>query len=427
MRDPRLSEALPELQREGLLSAEQAARIQEYYATPGEEGGKRMLLLFAILGALLIGLGIILVVAHNWDELSRTLRTVLAFVPVAIGQGLVLVALRKAPEQRSWHEGSAVFLFLAVGACLALVSQIHHLPGELHGFLLTWSLLAVLLLYVPGSIIAALLYIGMITWYACLVRMEHWSNEELPWLYWPMIAAALPLYIKAWKTRGDTVSFAWFSFFVALSLGITSNLFWKDDHLEIALGIAGLATAYALVPTGSVGLTKRTGAFVRLGRLSLLCVLFFLSYQSIWLEGLRPIATLATDALPLLLMLAVGIAAYTWSLRTRNTFSGDLFPETLGALLLAYALARFSPELAALLVNVWLLLLGVRTVRHGLDKGSLATLNLGLAIIGLTVVLRFFDLNINDALKGLVFIAVGVGFLVMNMRLLKQRRTQGDA
>lgn len=427
MRDPRLSEALPELQREGLLSAEQAARIQEHYATPGEEGGKRMLLLFGILGALLIGLGIILVVAHNWDELSRTLRTVLAFVPVAIGQGLVLVALRKGPEQRSWHEGSAVFLLLAVGACLALVSQIHHLPGELHGFLFTWSLLAVLLLYVPGSIIAALLYIGMITWYAGLVRMEHWSSEAMPWLYWPLMAAALPLYIKAWRTRGDTVSFAWFSFFVALSVGIASNLFWKDDHLEIALGIAGLATAYALVPTGSVGLPKRTGAFVRLGRLSLLCVLFFLSYQSIWLEGLRPIASLAPDALPLLFMLAVGVAAYTWSLRTRKAFSGDLFPETLGALLLAYALARFSPGLAALLVNVWLLLLGVRTVRHGLDKGSLATLNLGLAIIGLTVVLRFFDLNINDALKGLVFIAVGVGFLVMNMRLLKQRRTQGDA
>ncbi|MEX1133118.1 MAG: DUF2157 domain-containing protein, partial [Flavobacteriales bacterium] len=77
MRDPRLSEALPELQREGLLSAEQAARIQKHYATSSEEGGNRMLLLFGILGALLIGLGIILVVAHNWDELSRTLRTVL--------------------------------------------------------------------------------------------------------------------------------------------------------------------------------------------------------------------------------------------------------------------------------------------------------------------------------------------------------------
>lgn len=427
MSDPRLSEALPELQRTGLLSDEQAARIREHYATPAADGSNRMLLLFGILGSLLIGLGIILVVAHNWDELGRTLRTVLAFLPLALGQALVVFTLFKKPTERTWREGSAVFLFLAVGACLALVSQIYHLPGELQGFLFTWSLLVVVLIYVPGSVMAALLYIAMITWYAGLVRAEHWSGATLPWLYWPLLAAVVPLFIHYWKTQGSSTSFAWLSFFVALSLGIGSNLFWKDDLLEVGIGIAGLATAYLLVPTQHKGLPKRTGAFKALGTMNLLVVLFVLSFRDIWGDGPSTMANIGSNALPLLLLLAAGILAYILSLSGRQAFSGNLFPETLWIILLAYVLNIFSPVLAALLVNIWLILLGVLTARQGLDKAELGTLNLGLAIIGLTVVLRFFDLDINDALKGAAFIGVGVGFLVMNMRLLKQRKVQGHA
>ena len=58
----------------------------------------------------------------------------------------------------------------------------------------------------------------------------------------------------------------------------------------------------------------------------------------------------------------------------------------------------------------------------GLHLDSLPRMNLGLAIISVTIALRFFDLDINDALKGVVFIALGIGFLFMNMRLLKQRK-----
>ena len=82
---PRLLDALPELVREGLITADQADRIHMRYAAPQEQSGNRMLLLFSILGGLLIGLGLILVVAHNWEDLSRTTRTVFAFLPMAIG------------------------------------------------------------------------------------------------------------------------------------------------------------------------------------------------------------------------------------------------------------------------------------------------------------------------------------------------------
>ena len=45
-------------------------------------------------------MGIILIIAHNWDDLSRPLRTLLAFAPVLLGQGLVTVERLPMAEGR---------------------------------------------------------------------------------------------------------------------------------------------------------------------------------------------------------------------------------------------------------------------------------------------------------------------------------------
>ena len=427
MSGPRLFDTLPELVREGLLSAEQAERIRVRYAQPQEQSSNRLLLLFSILGGLLIGLGIILVVAHNWADLPRWLRTVLAFLPLVIGQGIVGYALVKRPASAGWKEGGATFLFLAVGSCLALVSQIYNIPGELEGFLLAWSLLAAALLYVSGSLVASLLYLGAITWYAIAARNSSWSNVHFPWCYLPLLAVALPAYVRHWRTHGTSVGFFWHNLFLVISIAFGSQLFWSNDHIEMALGMAGMAVAYCLVPLLHRGRSLRTGAFSFIGCAALLGVLIFTSYIDVWADGLREHALSRGDLIVLLIELGLGIGGYILSLRVRKPFTGGLFPETLGVVLLAYAMAPFSVIGAAVLVNVWLLLVGVQAVRGGLEHDSLSRMNLGLAIISGTIALRFFDLDINDALKGVVFIALGIGFLVMNMRLIAQRKKHAHA
>jgi uncharacterized membrane protein len=423
MSSPRLLDSLPELVREGLITAEQSERIRARYAAPQEQSGNRMMLLFSILGGLLIGLGVILVVAHNWDDLSKGLRTVFAFLPMAVGQALVVFTVLKKPTSVGWKEGSSIFLMLTVGACLALVSQIYHIPGELDGFLLAWSLLTVVLLYAPGSLIAAMLYLGMITWYAVVVRTGSWISSAFPWFFLPLLALVVPAYITALRTRGASVGFFWLSLCLALSLGIGSQLFWDDGHLEIALAILGPATAYGLVPRTYKGQRLRTEAFPFLGGLAVLGVLIFLGYSDTWTE-LLPGRTygLEGDTLTFIVLLAIGIVAYLVSLRWRKPLEGSWFPETLAVALLAYGAAHVSFYLAPLLINLWALAVGLHTTITGMQRDSLRRMNLGLAIVSLTIILRFFDLDISYAVKGLVFIAMGAGFLWMNVRLIKQRK-----
>lgn len=421
MRDPRLSEALPELLREGLLSEAQAARIRSHYAAHEEAAPTRTLLLFGVLGALLIGLGIMLVVAHNWDQLARSTRTVLAFLPMALAQGLVVYALLRKPGHAPWREGTAVFLYLAVGACMALVAQIHHLPGELDEYLLTWSLLGALLMFVPGSVMATLLHLAIITWYAVLVRTEGWDLRTLPWLYLPLLAMAAPMLWRTAMAQGRSLAFAALSTFTAISFGIAAQLFWREGDLAISLGIAGLATAYLLVPATLKGKAVRTGTFRTLGLLALLGVLFQLSYAEAWQGARAALKGLGTDGLQLGWMLGAGIVALVLSKAYRPQAGATPFALTLPVLVVACVLALQQPALSALLVNLWLLLLGVRAVQEALRNGALGRLNLGLAILGITILMRFFDLQINDALKGLVFILLGAGSLLLNLRMLKRR------
>ncbi|HMC97916.1 MAG TPA: hypothetical protein VKG92_09690, partial [Flavobacteriales bacterium] len=204
-------------------------------------------------------------------------------------------------------------------------------------------------------------------------------------------------------------------------------LFWNDGHLEIALGIMGLAVAYVLIPWMHVGQRLRTGAFPFIGGAAVLGVLVFLSYHDVWEKEMSDDAELGTDIWPILVLLVLGILAYALALRSRKPFSTSLFPESLAAVLLAYAIGPWSPMLATVCVNAWMLVLGLHVVRGGLERDSLPWMNLGLAIISGIIVLRFFDLDINDALKGVVFILLGAGFLLMNVRLIKQRKKTGHA
>ncbi len=62
-------------------------------------------------GALLIGAGIILMLAHNWEDLSRPVRAALSFLPLLLAQGLAGWALVRRPESLAWREGTGALLF----------------------------------------------------------------------------------------------------------------------------------------------------------------------------------------------------------------------------------------------------------------------------------------------------------------------------
>ncbi len=171
----RLSIEVGGWQREGLISAEQAGEILRRYEPstsgrpPGDPGYgagdptappvgaaerttlvSRAVSIIGVMGALLVGLGIIIYVAANWDAIPVWARvTMLVGLTAAINAaGWTLLAKLEYPRI-----GVALLVVgaLAYGAAIHLVAQIYHVPVNHPNLTTAWFLGVLPIGYVARS------------------------------------------------------------------------------------------------------------------------------------------------------------------------------------------------------------------------------------------------------------------------------------
>src|SRR6187431_426249 len=95
--------ALPELVQSGIVDEATAERIRAYYALQLNTSGNRLFIVFGILGALLVGMGILLILAHNWDDLPRNVRVFIGLLPLLAGQIAAGYLIFKEIHNRTWR------------------------------------------------------------------------------------------------------------------------------------------------------------------------------------------------------------------------------------------------------------------------------------------------------------------------------------
>jgi hypothetical protein len=79
--------------------------------------------------------------------------------------------------------------------------------------------------------------------------------------------------------------------------------------------------------------------------------------------------------------------------------------------------------LPAVLINLLLLVISVAAIWQGARQIHLGLVNGGLLLLTVQIACRFFDTNIPFVVRGLIFIAVGVGFFFANYQLLRQKKS----
>ena len=90
---------LPALVAAGILTEETARALERHYPDADPQRSRNFgLVLLAVIGSALVAAGIILLIAHNWDEFSRPLRSAIAFVPLISAQ---VLSLFRSPAARS--------------------------------------------------------------------------------------------------------------------------------------------------------------------------------------------------------------------------------------------------------------------------------------------------------------------------------------
>ena len=232
----RLGVDLPRWRDQGWVTSENAAAIMA-----SVEGRRSMLglsAIVAVMGAVLLGLGVLAFVAANWEQMPRIGRFLL--LVAAMAAAYATAGVLRGRSLPALADAALLLAGLIFAAAIALVGQSYHLAGEFADAVLLWLL---------GCFAAALLTGSATTTVLILAGTCYWSwvstidNGIAP--HWPGLVLILAgMALATWRDQrsGRTMSVLSLAFWIGLTIAAAIERF----EWSIAGGL-GLATAAGLL------------------------------------------------------------------------------------------------------------------------------------------------------------------------------------
>jgi uncharacterized membrane protein len=424
-----LLEQLPQWERDGLLTTDAARTLRERHTAQQEAADSQpgiAQIIMGSLGALLIGAGLIAVIGYNWDDFSRPVRLLFAFLPLLVTQIASFRVLQRGDAAAAWvRETTALLQALATGACIAIVSQIYNLGGEWPDFLFWWMLLSLPLVWVMRSQAVAIFYLVAIAVWS-VNQVEHGKPwHDSPQLYPVLLLGLLPFWPGWPQKQALSLSVRWVMTISAIFGLCAAAVFVCEESghflsfkFETAMWLWTLtAAAFVLLPLTQAAFEEptRRKPQVVLGSLWLFGYGLAATFRDIsdevtggmkhalhlpWCWGL--LAVLAVFVL-------LALKRRRWAVLSIASIS--LLP------LLAFPFERllswvFTLHLAA--IGLTLILLDFSGRRGAPRFGAL--------LLSVLIILRMADSHFSLLAKGVGFIIVGVAFLAFNLLMSRRHR-----
>ncbi len=423
---------------EGLVSSEQADLIRRRYdqppAPPAAGSVPWGLLVFATAGAIVIGLGVILLFAYNWDEIPKFGKLALVFGAV-IGAHLAGARLlAREGWQPKLGEALAALGTMFYGAGIWLVAQIYNIDEHYPNGFLFWALGALAMAWAIRSTANGLLAVILLAIWGCVEALDFRSPQ-----FWAVLLVAGGLLPLAWRERSALLLAATLA---VIQLLLAVNVVqWGGAPLAFT---ATLAWAVLLVAASRLTAADRPDyggaptvlSFFGFG------AFFVCAYLLSFREAADDLLDWGRHSQGSNLGIAysfgwglfiLGLAGWGWIMR-RSLLQRELEihrEEWLLPIALAYCFG-----IAALGAQGWqlfiswsfnLMLLGVAIMWmwRGCQESRLGTTVLGSLLLGAVVLARYFDLFQSLASRGLAFIILGGIFLAEALYYRKVRQAAG--
>ena len=422
---------LPALVRQDILSEESAQQLRYHYQQKQSGTDYNMAFVIAgILGAILIGGGIIMIFAYNWENLSRTWRTIFSFLPLVIAQLIYSYVFFKKHNSTAWIEASAAFLMLMLAATISLISQTYHIAGTMESFLFFWMILSIPLLYLMNASLPALFYlIGIASW---ALHAEGSSSVY----YYGFLAAAVPHLIyninpKAPGTRANLLGWTLIISFAVAYFGVIETEMPIYSLLGSAILLALLYVFGQHFYKYNSLLYKRPLRTFSISMIFVLCMILGYDWPNEdfvvqeWLFGLhyQKWAGFANWLFWMASLVAlIWLAIRRWRLQKPINYFVFLFPimVAVGWLLST----NDQTTVAILLANLYLFGFGIFYIQSGIRRRRIVLVNVGMFFIAALIIARFFDTDWSFITKGIVFVILGIGFLLVNVALNRKLRSK---
>ena len=399
-------------EQETLINAETADMLKGRYAP--KKNISLLIALFSIIGSLLIGAGVILILARNWYFLPLFLRVALAFLPLLVSQGLAVYVVKRKYDSPAWRESAAILVMASVFAAVAIVGQVFHLPSDYAVYVLTCGLLSLPMIYILSAAAPLIVYYWAIMSWAVLEQVA--GGEIILIVLFAAVAAFVFINKKQESARLSYMIWLTLAagFAAVLILGImldSSLLLIVLCYFALLFSVAGLPGPFE-TPFKAVGL------------IGCLITASVLTYERMWWY----VGYVGAGGS----LLAGGLIAAALFFAVKS-FKSDRLKFSFSAALIFLCVLRFIWVAAGLdfrpydfifmiLANLILLSVGAGFIVHGVKHTSLFTTNIGMITVCALVVMRFFDSGMDFLWRGIVFLALGAAFLTVNLKILRGKK-----
>ena len=411
-----LREDLPTLIARGILDAHSAERLTAYYPLPARRDyGKRMILFFGILGALLVGGGLIMIVAHNWDFLSLAGRLAIAYLPITAAWLLGGWVLAHRKDSVVWKESVSVLILAALGAGIGIVSQQYHSTGTLEELTTVLLLFDIVLIYMFRSSAALLLYAAG---FAVVVGgdKEVFGTNS----FYILLGLLLPvlwrivrlLKEKPWGAPAHVCRIS--LTFMLCMLTLSASL-WRSPDNGALVPYLWAVLAACLLRFGLLSArVSRFNPFLLAGLAGMLIESSIFSFYEPW-ERLKP---LDLSALSHVSIFAGVLATLLYSVIGWVSIMRDdkfiVWIPLVFPLLVLGNIACPLEVVSCVIFNAYLAFTGIYLLTRGVRRRRMWFVNFGMGILLLLIFLRFCGGSENYLVIGSAFVLSGVIFFAVN-------------
>ena len=173
----------------GIIQADQAAAIEKFESE--QSSRPYAMYSFVILGVAVISIGIISLIAANWEDIPGSVKLAADFL-ILMGAAFAIFQFRERPIL---HYAISVFFAIFVLASIGLISQVFHTSGKFYqGLSMALFLTAPLMLIQQGRFLLHLWLIGFIyAFLAFTMDVFDYQDEEMLNIVHPLTLGSILL------------------------------------------------------------------------------------------------------------------------------------------------------------------------------------------------------------------------------------------
>lgn len=417
--------------REGIVDASQARSISGLYPLPQTKTSRPWaLMVFSGIGAVIVGLGVILLFAYNWDQMSKFAKLSVVFGSLILAHLIGIMLFVRSERFRGIGESLCLLGTMLFGAGIWLIAQIYHIEEHYPNAFLLWGIGAFLMAWTMPSIIQAILASVLFAIWAGAESMEF--SSSVPYVF-AFLLLMLPI---AYAKRSRTLLIVLLISFVFSTIFVVAS--YKEGMLvfPVLLGIFSVCTVAGLIHQ-KFKYELFASCYSFLGLAGYFIVMYLLAFPCILEEVVKirnffDVGILFYWFVPSVIAVAgwIYIAGQVLKKNTFEFYSPDLFLMPLMAIFLYYyyfSITKYFQWPASAVFNLVFLAHSVMLMGRGCLNVRLIPVIIGSLFIIALMIARFTDFIDNLAVRGLIFVVIGIlifgqGFFYIHSKKKKALR-----